>query len=336
MTVRAADADALALAGRLIREGRLVAFPTETVYGLGADATRDEAVARIFAAKDRPSFNPLIIHVADAEAAQTAVEFDVRARRLAEAFWPGPLTLVLPRKPEAGISLLAGAGLATLGVRVPDHPVALALLRAARRPLAAPSANRSGAVSPTTAAHVAEGLGAAVDLVLDGGPCRVGIESTVLALDEGAARLLRPGGVSAEAIRACIGPLAPAGSGILSPGMLERHYAPGLPLRLNVDSAFPGEALLAFGPELPQYAPAATLNLSPVGDVVEAAANLFAMLHALDRSPHQGIAVMRIPMEGLGRALNDRLRRASADRAPETGGPACGCRAVVDPFDLGD
>ncbi|MGE5506320.1 MAG: L-threonylcarbamoyladenylate synthase [Actinomycetota bacterium] len=312
--ILAACEDSIAEAGRLLAAGRLVAFPTETVYGLGGDATNDRAVAAIFEAKGRPSFNPLIVHVDQAGHVDGLVVADDRARALMARFWPGPLTLVLPRAKDSPISLLAGAGLDTLAVRMPDHAVARALIRAAGRPLAAPSANRSGAVSPTTAAHVAACLGGRVAMILDGGPCRVGVESTVLDLSDARPVLLRPGGVAVEAIEAALGtevvrphadPTAPR-----SPGQLESHYAPGLPVRLGACCPRAGEALLAFGP-----APAdATANLSPTGDLEEAAANLFAMLRALDRPGFTGIAVMPIPDHGLGLAINDRLRRAAAPR----------------------
>jgi len=317
-TVRPATPETIAEAARLIRAGRLVAFPTETVYGLGADATNGAAVAAIFVAKDRPSFNPLIIHVATAAEAEALVAFDERARRLAARFWPGALTLVLPRRAGCTVSLLAGAGLDTLAVRAPDHDVALALLRAAGCPVAAPSANRSGAVSPTAAAHVAESLGDAVDLILDGGACTVGVESTVLDLTGAQPVVLRPGGVTDEAIAEIVGPLGrapisgsgPDGGGPRSPGMLARHYATTVPLRLDADAVRPGEALLAFG--RPLAGAAVMRNLSPSGDLGEAAANLFAMLRDLDRpGAVAGIAVMKVPEHGLGRAINDRLRRAA-------------------------
>ena len=314
-----ATADAIAEAAALIRQGRLVAFPTETVYGLGADATNDNAVAAVFAAKDRPRFNPLIVHFAETAAAAEAGDFDGRATDLARAFWPGALTLVLPRRAGCAVSLLVSAGLDTLAVRVPSHPVARSLLRAAGCPVAAPSANRAGRVSPTTAAHVAESVGGACAAIVDGGPCRVGIESTVVDLSGGTAAVLRPGGVPVEDIEAVVGPLAAAaeaGKRPKSPGMLERHYAPGLPLRLNAVEARPGEALLAFGPGAPE----AALNLSPGGDVEEAAANLFAMMRALDRPRFQAIADMPIPEEGLGRAINDRLRRAAVHDSSYTKG----------------
>jgi L-threonylcarbamoyladenylate synthase len=308
---------AIAEAARLLADGALVAFPTETVYGLGADARNDRAVAAIFEAKGRPRFNPLITHWTSAEAAARAVRFDARAERIAQRFWPGPLTLVLPRREDARVSLLCSAGLDSLAVRVPAHPVAQRLLAAFEGPIAAPSANRSGAVSPTTAAHVVESLGARVALVLDGGACPVGVESTVLDLTADPPTLLRPGGVTLEQLEAAIGPIASVGAAegpVRSPGMLESHYAPHLPLRLAVTGeARPGEALLAFGPA-PPGGFAETLNLSPSADLGEAAANLFAMLRALDCPDYNGIAVMPIPERGLGRAINDRLRRAAAPR----------------------
>src|SRR5271155_1204918 len=299
-------------AAALLRAGRLVAFPTETVYGLGGDATDDHAVAAIFAAKARPRFNPLIIHVRDlAEAGRLAV-FNSAARHAAAQFWPGPLTLVLPKQPSAGLSLLASAGLDTVAIRVPAHPVAQALLRGTGRPIAAPSANRSGRVSPTSAAHVAEDLGDAVAMILDDGPTPVGLESTVLDLSGEAPALLRPGAVLFEALTELLGPIALPDSRVpKSPGMLASHYAPRLPVRVAASEAHPGEALLAFGPEPPPGF-AEVLWLSRSGDLAEAAANLFAMLRRLDRPPFTGIAVMPIPEHGLGRAINDRLRRAAA------------------------
>lgn len=301
----------IADAARLLRAGRLVAFPTETVYGLGADATDDRAVAAIYAAKDRPEFNPLIAHVPDLAAAEALAEFDDRARLVAGRFWPGPLTLVLKRRAE-GVSLLASAGLDTVALRVPDHPVAQAILRAAGHPVAAPSANRSGGVSPTTARHVAESLGNRVELIVDGGACPVGIESTILDLSGATPVLLRPGGVTVEALRDLLGTVElPAADPArpTAPGQLSSHYAPSLPVRLNATTAEPGEALLGFGPVA-----GATLNLSAGGDLAEAAANLFAMLRGLDRPGFTGIAVTPIPEHGLGLAINDRLRRAAAPR----------------------
>jgi L-threonylcarbamoyladenylate synthase len=307
---------AIAEAASLIRRGRLVAFPTETVYGLGADATNDDAVAAVFAAKQRPDFNPLIIHVAGVAAARALVEFNDIADRLADRFWPGALSLVLPRRADCPVSLLAGAGLDTLALRVPDHAIARALLAAAGCPIAAPSANISGDISPTLAAHVTGSLGSAVDLVLDGGPCRVGVESTVLDLTGNTPVMLRPGGVTHEALEDAIGPVlaaATGGAAPSSPGMLESHYAPRLALRINARDIREGEALLSFGDHgLTGF----TLerNLSPAGNLTEAAANLFAMMRALDRPEYAGIAAAPVPDEGLGRAINDRLKRAAAPR----------------------
>jgi L-threonylcarbamoyladenylate synthase len=310
VTLVAPTPEAIRAAAEALRNGRLIAFPTETVYGLGGDATDDRAVAAIYAAKGRPRFNPLIVHAPEAARVESLVAMDARARSLAARFWPGPLTLVLPRRTDCGVSLLASAGLPTLAVRVPDHPVAQALLRAADRPIAAPSANPSGRVSPTTAQHVADGLGDAVAMILDGGPCRVGLESTVLDLTGDAAVLLRPGGVPRETLEATIGPIrlpdAASDAAPHSPGRLPAHYAPERPLRMEAGDAQPGEALLGFG-----ATPDAVLNLSPSGDLVEAAANLFAMLHALDRAPYAAIAVAPVPEHGLGAAINDRLRRAA-------------------------
>ncbi len=306
MNIVPATPESIAEGARLIRAGRLVAFPTETVYGLGCDATIDRAVAAVFELKGRPSFNPLIVHVGGRDAAANLVRFDARADALAAKFWPGPLTLVLPRRPDGPVSLLAAAGLETLAVRAPSHEVAHALIAAAGRPIAAPSANRSGAVSPTTADHV----DAPCDLVLDGGPCALGLESTVLDLTGARPTILRPGAVTEEEIAEIAGPLAPPGAGVRSPGQLARHYATRLPLRLDVADPRGDEALLAFGPAVPEGA-AETRNLSPTGDLREAAANLFAMMRALDRAGLAGIAVMPVPDTGLGRAINDRLRRAA-------------------------
>ena len=309
--IRAADASAIADAAKILRDGGLVAFPTETVYGLGADATNDRAVAAIFAAKERPRFNPLIVHVADMEAAKRIVVFMPAARWLAERFWPGALTLVLPRKPDAPLSLLVSAGLDTVAVRVPDESIAQNLLAAAEVPIAAPSANASGEISPTTAEHVRQSLGDKVDLILDGGPTRLGLESTVIGFEHGKPVLLRPGSIPRVKIESVAGPLGhPAYDTISSPGQLASHYAPDAKVRLNALSAAPGEVLLAFGP-----ATGATLNLSPKGDLEEAAANLFAMLRRLDAEEPRAIAVMPIPDHGLGEAINDRLRRAAAPRS---------------------
>ncbi|MGQ3357521.1 MAG: L-threonylcarbamoyladenylate synthase [Phreatobacter sp.] len=310
-----ADAAGIAEAGRLLRAGRLVAFPTETVYGLGADATDGRAVAAIYAAKGRPSFNPLIAHVATIEAALRFGRFDAHATALARAFWPGPLTLVVPAAPGGHVSDLARAGLETVGLRVPSHPVAQALLAAAGRPVAAPSANRSGHVSPTTAAHVLADLDGRIDAVVDGGPTDVGVESTIVACLGSPPVLLRPGGVPRDAIEAVIGrPLAAAtGEATIAPGMLASHYAPEAAMRLDATAAEPGEALLAFGPDVPPGA-ANVLNLSVAGDLAEAAANLFGHLRLLDASGVRRIAVMPIPPEGLGEAIRDRLARAAAPR----------------------
>jgi L-threonylcarbamoyladenylate synthase len=312
ISISPATPRAIARAAALLRAGRLVAFPTETVYGLGGDATNERAVAEIFAAKGRPRFNPLIVHVPGLAEAEALAIFDGRARRAAGRFWPGPLTLVLRRRDDSGLSLLSCAGLDTVAIRVPCHQVAQALLHETGRPIAAPSANRSGRVSPTEAAHVAEELGDRVALILDGGRTPVGLESTVLDLSGEAAVLLRPGGVTPEQLTEPLGPIAmPASAEPKSPGMLPSHYAPSLPLRLEAIEAHPGEALLAFGPDAPLgFAEVEWLSRS--GDLAEAAANLFAMMRRLDRPPFTGIAVMLIPEHGLGRAINDRLRRAAA------------------------
>ncbi|WBU30946.1 L-threonylcarbamoyladenylate synthase [Rhodopseudomonas palustris] len=315
----AADADK---AARALRGGGLVAFPTETVYGLGADASNAEAVARLYAAKGRPSFNPLIAHVADLDAARTIARFDAAALRLAEAFWPGPLTLVLPKQADCSVCDLATAGLDSVAIRIPSHPVAQALLRAFDGPVVAPSANRSGHVSPTTAAHVASDLDGRIDVIVDGGPVMVGVESTIVSC-LGAPVLLRPGGLPREAIERVLGQAlgTPTTNNAddhapLAPGMLASHYAPRALVRLNATEVKPGEALLAFGPELPPGAATAVAvhNLSPRGDLTEAAAHLFGALRALDDRGARGIAVMPIPFHGLGEAINDRLRRAAAPR----------------------
>ena len=308
-----ADDRAIAEAARILRAGGLVAFPTETVYGLGADATNGKAVARIYEAKGRPRFNPLIAHVASLDAARDLVQFNGEAAALAEKFWPGPLTLVLPRRPGARhrVSELVTAGLDTLAVRVPAHPVARQLIAAAGVPIAAPSANLSGRVSPTRARHVEDDLGRAVDTILDGGATQAGLESTIVAFAP-APTLLRPGGLAREDIEAVLGHRLQdyRETGVLSPGQLASHYAPRAGLRLDATACETGEVLLAFGPGAPEGA----LNLSPSGDLREAAANLFAYLRALDaRGPAQ-IAVMPIPRYGLGEAIDDRLRRASAPR----------------------
>ena len=310
--LRTADAAAIARGGEIIRAGGLVAFPTETVYGLGADATNDHAVASIFAAKGRPQFNPLIVHVPDIAAAEAIVNFTPLARKLAAAFWPGALTLVLPRKTQ-NLSLLVSAGLDTVAVRVPSEAVAQKLLRAAATPIAAPSANVSGRTSPTLASHVAEEFGETIDLILDDGAATLGLESTIIGFDGEQPVLLRLGAMAREDIEKIAGTLAAPGAKITSPGQLVNHYAPRAALRLNARDVKPGEALLAFGAHVPEGA-RVTSNLSATGDEKEAAANLFAMLRELDSSGAQSIAVMPVPERGLGEAINDRLRRAAAPR----------------------
>ncbi len=315
LQVLSTNKDSIVRAGRFLRQGGLVAFPTETVYGLGADAGDGRAVARIYEAKGRPRFNPLIVHVTDIEAAERLGQFDARARRLAERFWPGPLTLVVPLKPDAPVSSLVTAGLDTIGLRVPSHAVAIALIGAAGVPVAAPSANRSGRVSPTAAEHVAADFAEVEGLILDGGRCPGGLESTVIGLAGDAAVLLRPGGVPRDAIEAALGEklARPQGDNAApaSPGMLASHYAPRARLRLDAREAKPGEVLLAFGPDAPHDA---ARNLSPTGDLAEAAANLFAHLRELDAEGAETIAVMPVPNERLGEAINDRLARAAAPR----------------------
>jgi L-threonylcarbamoyladenylate synthase len=299
----------LARAVQLLRAGALVAFPTETVYGLGADARQGEAVAAIYDAKGRPSFNPLIVHLASTRAAMSFVDWNAQADALAAAFWPGPLTLVLPLRAGHGLSPLVTAGMSTVAVRMPAHPAARALLTAFDGPVAAPSANPSGRISPTTAAHVRAGLLGRIAAIVDDGPCTVGLESTIIGCDGPRAVLLRAGGVPAERIEAALGlPLdGPTGSHITSPGQLSSHYAPRSAVRLNALSAQAGEHHLGFGPI------AGTLTLSARGDLTEAAANLFGHLHALDARGGP-IAVAPIPLTGLGRAINDRLLRAAALR----------------------
>ena len=312
VTVRTADSAAISAAAALIRDGRLVAFPTETVYGLGADATNGQAVASIFVAKGRPHFNPLIVHVKDVEQAQEFAAFSPLADELARTFWPGALTLVLPRREDCRLSLLVSAGLETVALRAPSHPVAARLIAEAGVPLAAPSANPSGRVSATLAAHVEEGFRGKLDMILDGGPTPLGIESTVIGFEDRRPVLLRPGAVPREAIEKVTGALAsPVCGAITSPGRLASHYAPRARLRLNALEAAPDEALLAFGPNGPSAR--RVLNLSPRGDLREAAANLFAMLRTLD-AEDGAIAVMPIPSGGLGEAINDRLMRAAAPR----------------------
>ncbi|MGV6874943.1 L-threonylcarbamoyladenylate synthase [Pseudochelatococcus sp. B33] len=313
----------LARAGALLREGRLVAFPTETVYGLGADATSARAVAAIYAAKERPRFNPLIAHYADKADAFRHGRFDAAARKLADAFWPGPLTLVVPRAADCPICDLASAGLDSVAMRVPSHPVAHALLREAGRPVAAPSANRSGRVSPTMAAHVLGDLDGRVAAVVDGGETQVGVESSIVSCLGERPVLLRPGGVTRAALEQVLGfavdsahaEIQPDGEAPLAPGQLASHYAPRALVRLNAGSILPGEAALLFGDPLPGTEQAlACLNLSPTRDVAEAATRLFSALRALDLPGVTAIAVAPIPDAGLGEAINDRLRRAAAPR----------------------
>ena len=301
-------------AASLIRTGQLVAFPTETVYGLGADARNNRAVARIFEAKGRPQFNPLIVHIKDLTEAHSYAVLDEGATQLAKKFWPGPLTLVLPRRSGSKISELVSAGLDTVALRAPAHPTACRLLELANAPVAAPSANRSGNLSPTTADHVSKNLGDEVTLILDGGPCAVGVESTIIDWSVTPPALLRPGGTAAEEIEKETGPLAtPDPLTVRAPGMLPNHYSPVTPVRLNARQCQDNEGLLAFGPN-PVTGAKVTTNLSPTGDLVEAASNLFAMLHILDTSNCTTIATMSIPEHGLGFAINDRLRRAASER----------------------
>lgn len=325
--LKVSSPESLREAAGLLKEGKLVVLPTETVYGLGANALDGEAVARIFAAKGRPSFNPIIVHVPDAQSAQQYVIMDGRAKAVAAAFWPGPLTMILPRRDDCVVSELCSAGLPTLAIRVPAHPVALALLKESGLPIAAPSANVSGQVSATTPQHVAEGLGDKVALILAAGPCEVGVESTVLDLSGDTPVVLRPGAITAEQIGDVLDcdvgyDYGDHGDKVKSPGQLLKHYAPSVPVRLNAVDVNPGEALLAFGSikfmgikgggsarDLPETS---IRNLSDTGDLNQAAANLFRMLRELDRPEHMNIAVMNIPDQGLGIAINDRLKRAAA------------------------
>jgi L-threonylcarbamoyladenylate synthase len=331
-----ADPAAVELAAGTLAAGGLVAFPTETVYGLGADATNGEAVARLYEAKGRPSFNPLIAHVPDRAGAFALAQVDRAAARLAEAFWPGALTLVLPKRPDCPVADLATAGLDSIAVRVPDHPVARAILETLRRPVVAPSANRSGHVSPTTAAHVLADLRGRIELIVDGGPTRMGLESTIIAC-LGEPALLRPGAIAREAIERVLGaPLASGAPGAdnapIAPGQLASHYAPRARLRLDATSVNAGEALLAFGPTPPEGAGHAVrvLNLSTRGDLIEAAANLFSHLRTLDGTA-SAIAVMPVPHEGLGEAINDRLARAAAPRESPNArpGPQAPARGMI-------
>jgi L-threonylcarbamoyladenylate synthase len=307
------DPAGIARAVDLLRAGGLVAIPTETVYGLAADARDDHAVARIFAAKDRPRFNPLIVHCLGLEAARRIARFSPQAEAMAHAFWPGPLTMVLPLRKDAGISPLVTAGLDTVALRLPAHPLARKLLRASGLALAAPSANPSGRISPTTADHVFDGLNGRIAAVLDGGPCPVGVESTIIGFDP--PRLLRPGGVGVEDIAAILGPLGAGGNATRpdAPGQLLSHYAPAAALRLNVTTPEPDEVFISFGPT--NTTPA--LTLSPTADLAEAAAALFSTLRHADAlaGPLGRIAVAPIPMTGLGLAINDRLTRAAAPRS---------------------
>jgi L-threonylcarbamoyladenylate synthase len=315
MAVMKATAEAIAAAAVALRGGALVAFPTETVYGLGADATAGAAVAEIFAVKGRPLFNPLIIHVANVITAQRLARFSPLAHKLATAFWPGALTLVLPKAEGCNVADLATAGLHTIALRVPAHAIARTLLTAAGIPIAAPSANRSGHISATTAAHAICDLGDRVSIILDGGPTLVGLESTVVDVTRTRPSVLRLGGISRGDLATALGEpveLATGEGGMpASPGMLSRHYAPATKLRLDATQARRGEALLAFGNDVPEHS-GALFNLSAAGDLGEAAANLFAALRMLDASGATGIAVMPIPATGLGEAINDRLRRAAA------------------------
>ncbi|MBZ0208634.1 MAG: threonylcarbamoyl-AMP synthase [Hyphomicrobium sp.] len=327
MPIVKADEEAIRDAAEHLRAGRLVAFPTETVYGLGADATNGQAVAAIFAAKGRPRFNPLIVHVLDVGHAGQHARLTTLARRLIDAFWPGPLTLVLDKRPDSSLSDLVTGGLATLAVRAPDHPVARALLAELGRPLAAPSANRSGRISPTQAAHVAADLGDKVAMILDGGPTAHGLESTIIDARGEVPVQLRPGAIAVETIELVLGDRVVRGDLEPelpnAPGQLASHYAPEAQVRLEARDVRQGEALLAFGPRVPPT-DGPVINLSPAGDLTEAAANLFAALRALDASGAPAIAVMPIPDRGLGEAINDRLRRAAAPR----GGP------TADHFDI--
>lgn len=324
MSFMQATAETIEHAAQFLRAGRLVAFPTETVYGLGADATNGEAVAQIFAAKQRPRFNPLIVHVHDLAAAEVLAQLGDMERALAQAFWPGGLTLVLPKRSGCSVADLTTAGLDTVAIRVPGHPIAAALLHATGRPVAAPSANRSGHVSPTRAEHVAADLGDHPAMILDGGATGIGLESTVVSVTRSGVALLRSGAVTVEAIERVTGkpvlrPSVQDGRPV-APGQLASHYAPHAAVRLEAFEVLPGEALLAFGPAaLSTKGP--TVNLSRRGDLNEAAANLFAALRSLDAAGAATIAVMPIPRHGLGEAINDRLQRAAAPRPTGAGQP---------------
>jgi L-threonylcarbamoyladenylate synthase len=321
MPIVAATDEAIARAAEALARGEIVAFPTETVYGLGANALDASAVAKVFAAKARPRFNPLIVHVPGEAEAKSYAVVNETARKLMRAFWPGPLSLVLPRRPDCAIADLVSAGLDTVALRAPSNAVARALLRAANVPIAAPSANRAQRVSPTTAAHVAAELGDLPAMILDGGACTLGLESTVLGVDGDTVTLLRLGALPRETIEEVLGnsvATPESGARLVSPGQMEVHYAPETPLRLEATSPRQGEALLAFGPDAPGFSP--MINLSPRADLGEAAAKFFAALRELDALGASAIAVMPIPDHGLGEAINDRLRRAAASRASKTQG----------------
>ncbi|MGI9464888.1 MAG: L-threonylcarbamoyladenylate synthase [Aestuariivirgaceae bacterium] len=314
MTIQSHD---IKQAVQLLQAGRLVAFPTETVYGLGADATNDRAVAAIYEAKERPDFNPLIAHVATVNAARALGRFNTDARKLADAFWPGALTLVVPRAERCPVSLLVSAGMSNLALRVPEHPLAHELITRTGRPIAAPSANRSGRISPTTPEHVLASLDGRIDMVLDGGVCGIGLESTIVSCLEDTPVLLRPGGITREAIEDALDmrlarPRGKDGAPV-APGQLASHYAPEAALRMNATWFEEAEAVLAFGPDVPVHS-GMILNLSESGSLNETAANLFAMLHELDACGAESIAVMPIPPTGVGLAINDRLKRASTGR----------------------
>ena len=313
MTILSNDLDK---AATFLKEGKLVAFPTETVYGLGGNALSDNAVAGIYAAKGRPSFNPLIVHVASLDQAHSYADFNSNAEKLAERFWPGAMTLVLPRKKDCPLSLLLSAGLDTVAIRMPSHPLAIELLKRCGLPLAAPSANRSGRVSPTMHQHVMEELNDRIAMVVEGGQCEVGIESTVVDVTGKQPVILRPGSLTKDKLGEIFPSISYAASDspITAPGMLSSHYAPAQGVRLNAQTARAGEGLLAFGNDVPQGAAVAVQNLSVSGNLEEAAANLFRMLRMLDAASISGIAVMPIPNEGLGIAINDRLMRAAAPK----------------------
>lgn len=311
------SSDHITMAATHLQKGEVVAFPTETVYGLGADATNEKAIEKIYQAKGRPSFNPLIIHIWRQEQVALYATVSAQAESLMRHFWPGPLTLILPQKADSPITSNATAGLNSIAIRCPKHPVAQDLLRTVNLPIAAPSANLSGSISPTTAEHVSSSLGDRIDVILSGGKSEIGLESTILDLSCDVPQILRPGAILKEEIEEIIGPLSDLMSAedqtITAPGMLKSHYAPSLPVKLNVDFPAEGDAFLAFGPTLIDNQDN-VLNLSPTGDLNEAAKNLFAMLRALDQSHFKAIAVMPIPEIGLGIAINDRLKRAAADR----------------------